>query len=694
MSWFFRLQNIRILQRSFPRILIIYAYIPLSIVYSEILLRLLCGYSFLSWLHYALLVSIAAGAAVNAVSLALPGKNISRYATCTLLGINCFVFTFSYFMYSIYKSFVYFGSIFHGAGNIIDGFAGTVISVIISGIPVIIAFFLPFIIFLLLTRKHFPFTAGEKKARIITVSILAAISMVSISAGAIILHTSGKDKASFYSEYNFDSSSRQLGILTGLGLEIRYKIFGNHYKYEALLAKSLLDEEEPPGEEPEPEYGYNVMEIDFDAIIAREKDARIKAINAYVAGIEKSRENKYTGLFRDKNLIIITAESFTKELLDTGLTPTLSRLIHNGFFFSDYYQPNWDLTTIGGEFAILSGIAPTYGLWVAEKSIGKNMSFMIGNKLRNLGFFTASWHNGMYNFYNRDKIHTNFGYNTFVALDNGIEKGIKWVWPASDHEMMQYTLPQYIDKQPFSVYYMTVSGHFPYRRGGNAMTRKNWDTITGLRDIPGEDLSDPVRSYLACNLELEYAMEYLVSTLEAAGIADDTVIVLSSDHYPYGLQSSELTGFDKDNLDELFGFEVRTLAEKDRNALIIWSGCLEKDYKKLAVEVSSPTCAVDILPTLCNLFGLEYDSRLLAGRDVFSDTMPLAFWPNRSWKTDMGYYADGIFTPSTNDAIPEGYVNRIRNIVNGKITYCEEVIVLDYFNVIFNHDGTLRDTDQ
>ena len=79
---------------------------------------------------------------------------------------------------------------------------------------------------------------------------------------------------------------------------------------------------------------------------------------------------------------------------------------------------------------------------------------------------------------------------------------------------------------------------------------------------------------------------------------------------------------------ELCGVTEVDQFTRDNNALIIWSGCLED--KNLKVE--TPVYSLDILPTLSNLFGLNYDSRLLVGRDVFSDTEPLVLWRNTAGK--------------------------------------------------------------
>jgi lipoteichoic acid synthase len=175
-------------------------------------------------------------------------------------------------------------------------------------------------------------------------------------------------------------------------------------------------------------------------------------------------------------------------------------------------------------------------------------------------------------------------------------------------------------------------------------------------------------------------MASMIAQLEEAGIADDTVIVLATDHYPYGLEKSSTWGNDRDYLSELYGKPVSDCFIRDHNALIIWSGSIEG----MDIVVDSPVSSLDILPTLSNLFGVTYDSRLLVGRDVFSDAMPLVFWPQYDWKTDLGTYnhSTGIFTPAPGVEVDESYVEYINALVRGKITYSKSVQNYDYFNYI------------
>ena len=259
------------------------------------------------------------------------------------------------------------------------------------------------------------------------------------------------------------------------------------------------------------------------------------------------------------------------------------------------------------------------------------------------------------------------------ARYGGLE-GITPIWPESDLEMIDVTVPQYIDHQPFSIYYMTVSGHCGYSLKENAQSRKNYDLVKDL------DYVEAVKCYLASQLELEKAMTSLIKQLEDAGIADDTVIVIGTDHYPYGLERSTTWKNTADYICELYGVEKMDRFTRDSNALIIWSGCLED----MDLKVEEPVYSLDILPTLSNLFGVEYDSRLLVGRDVFSGEIPLVLWPDYSWKTDKGTYdaTNGLFTPAQGASVGEDYIDYVSALVHNKFRFCSSVQSSYYFNTL------------
>ncbi len=428
-------------------------------------------------------------------------------------------------------------------------------------------------------------------------------------------------------------------------------------------------------------YGQSVASVDFAALA--DAGGNYADIDAYVSTLTPSSQNAYTGSFAGKNLILICAEAFSGFLIDPELTPTLYRLSTNGINFNDYYQQSIAGTT-GGEYQLLFGLIPTSGGSSIKEITQNGTHTNIGALLNDQGYFGMAFHNSDYTYYDRHQTHTKLGYSGgYMGVGNGLEELISPVWPASDLELLQETLPMYIDKQPFNVYYMTVSGHSVYTFGNNAMSRENKDAVDAWCAKNNLSYTEPVRAYIAANLELEKAVDYLVETLEEKGIADDTVICIAPDHFPYGLDSDASLG-NMPYLSELYGYPVNTYEERDRSRAIIWCGALED---KEPVIVDTPTSSVDILPTLCNLFGVEWDSRLYVGRDVLSDALPLVFFGNYDWKTDLGHYSStsNTFTPADENAlILEDYVKQISSMVRNRMTFSKSVLSCDYYTHVYD----------
>lgn len=593
-----------------------------------------------------------------------------------------------FFIQDSFKTFMILSDIFGNAGHVAGGFSDTLVTLILHGFWRILIVLLPILLYAFLGRLG----KWGKTGGWVTRVVLAALVIVSFFAGMLFIRTVSPDTKKYDEQYTFDGAVRSFGLSEALTLDL---LRGGDSGTDFIEIPTIVTTEAAPVTEPteateeasteateeptEPPVVYepHQFDVDFAALAEEEWDDRIASAHRYVASQTPALENEYTGMFAGKNLILITAEAFTKEVIDPVRTPTLYRMAHEGIYFTDYYQPAWGGSTSTGEFSNLYGIVPTNNVASIKNMIYNNNDLTIGNQLRRQGYFSVSYHNGEYTYYERNRTHQMIGYDNFYAMGNGLEQGVAPTWPESDQEMIEYTVPQYIDHQPFSVYYMSISGHCAYNYGSNAMSRKNYHVVEN------EPWSEHVKCYHACNIELENAMASLLEMLEDAGIADDTVIVISPDHYPYGLEPSYAWSSGENYLTELYGHPVRTCFDRDQTALIIWSGCLED----MDLQVDAPTFSLDILPTLSNLFGVEYDSRMFVGRDVFSNQMPLVLWNDYSWKTEFATYngSTGEFIPAEGSNVGENYRDQIAAIVRNKITFSDVVLERDYYGVVMSH---------
>ena len=175
-------------------------------------------------------------------------------------------------------------------------------------------------------------------------------------------------------------------------------------------------------------------------------------------------------------------------------------------------------------------------------------------------------------------------------------------------------------------------------------------------------------------------MELLLSKLEAAGVADKTLIVISPDHYPYGLE-------DKNSKDEyhyfseLAGHKVDPEFEIYKSVLLMYSPSMKK-----AVEVDKYCSSLDVLPTISNLLNMEYDSRLLMGSDILSNSSPLVVFSDRSFITERGRYnaTKRTFTNFNGKIIKdEEYLSSMKTEVNNMFIASAEILDNDYYGIIF-----------
>ena len=656
-------------------------FVAAAAVFDEVMIHLwlMEGFSAATFFQVLLFAAGLGGVLAFLTSLLpLKAQKWTAAALALLMAVLCLT---EYFVEDAYMVFMPLAGILDGAGGVMSDFSDVVFALLLRDWWRIVLLLLPLAAFLTLTE---PKQANRKIP-----GILAAGAAAAYLLALGVVHLAGVDVPKLGKNYNFDSAVRAFGVGAAVTLDlVRDENTDQEAKFEILEMEAPTDatEEDVPEDTAETEpivYGENVMDVDFAALAESEKSSYIASIHKYVASQTPTSQNEYTGLFKGKNLIFITAEAFSAEVIDPVRTPTLYRLANEGIKFTDYYQPLWGGSTSTGEFSNLTGLVASNASKSIREAVQQDLFLTIGNQLQNLGYFSAAYHNHSYTYYDRHETHTKLGYSTFQGMGNGMETGVKKQWPQSDLEMMEFTVDQYIDHQPFGVYYMSVSGHCLYNTAGNAMSRKNFDEISAMME--GQELSETLLAYYASQQELEHALTYLVRRLEEAGIADDTVIVLGTDHYPYALEQGSTWGNKKDYLKELYGYKYKNNMERDYSALIIWSGSIED----MDIVVDTPVYSLDILPTLSNLFGVEFDSRLLVGRDVFSEAEPLVLWPDFNWKTDKGCCMSGKFTPNEGVEVEEGYVERISKIVQNKITYSRSVAKHDYFDYLAEYHDPL-----
>ena len=573
-------------------------------------------------------------------------RKINKIINYIIYAFICIIFAFQFVMKNSMDSFMSL-SMFSFADQAVD-FLGAAFKIIFSNLYGIIICFLP-LIFLIVFRKRIDFDI-ERKDKLYLLCYIVLIPL-GILGYRLYINTKKDTTLSIYDLYyninNNDLNIQKLGVISSFELDLYRTIFGFEDK-----VINVNFEDNSNKEDEIFLYDKNILDLDIDNKI----DSNIKL---YIENNPGTSKNKYTGIFKDKNLVFVVAESFSTIGVRKDLTPTLYKLTNNGFVFNNYYVPYF-LSTIGGEFQSLTGLYPNYSTLTKWKSGENSFPYGLATVFKEKGYNTYAYHAHDGYFQNRYKYLKALGFDNFKACNMGLNINCN-VWPESDIEMIKATTNDYINSdKPFMTYYMTVSGHLDYTKESNSIVSKNWDLVKNL------DYSDKAKSYLATQIELDRAMESLLKELENKGILEDTVIVLLADHYPYGLSLEEINELSSYKRDELF--------EINHNALIIYNSNMKN------INITKVGMPIDVLPTIYNLFDIKYDSRLFAGSDLLSNSEGMVILDNLSWITDRGRY--NSLNGKYSGDIDSDYISNINNIIQNKIIFSRNMITYDDYRYI------------
>lgn len=670
-------------------------YFSLLLVYLEILFHIFMFHNVRFALIYPLLFALTLGTILGTICR-LFKRNVNRILMITFTAILCVLFCAEV----IYKGFfdTYFAlfgvlGVATQALDFLDSIFRTILS---SLIPLLFLFVIPMVFVIVFAPRFISLKRKPPLIHLITIAEGIVIHILML----LCLLIGGRDVFSGYDLYfhsfSVDESVDTLGVMTTTYLSGKNKITGGGSSSKIIKEDPIGDEnssavspeasdvppastaggsEEPSAPTAVVDTSPNILNIDFDKILSDSGNNKdVQALVDYIQSKSGTNKNEYTGMFKGYNLIWITAEGLDECIINESWTPTLYKMATQGFHFKNYYSPLWYGSTSGGEWANLTGTVPNNGNYVSLENSGKinlNMLFTAGRQAKRLGYNVNGWHNNSATYYGRNLSFPNMGYE-WHGTDSGYEPEVsessgKALWPQSDIRLIDESFDTFASGEPFMTYYITVSGHVEYNFTGNAMAKRNQDKVANLT------YSDASKAYIACNLELEYAMQDLLQRLENAGIADRTLIVLAPDHVPYSYMN------DNTNIvEEIKGTELDEI-ESYKNTLIIYSPSMTAP-----VEVDKYCCSIDILPTVSNLMGWDYDSRMMVGQDILSDAEQFIMFPGLSFITDKCIYnkKQDKSTSLTGEEISDDYISQMSKKAYNWYTISDLLYSTDFYKYV------------
>ncbi len=396
-----------------------------------------------------------------------------------------------------------------------------------------------------------------------------------------------------------------------------------------------------------------------------------EALDAFLETRTPYEVNDMTGLLEGKSVIYILAESFHEMAIHPEVTPVLTQLFERGMVFDNYYAPHYYRNTADTEFMVHTGFYPSRQVPLSMERFQENTFTETLPRLLRDNYRTYAYHNYTDYFYPRsDFLSDTIGYDVYKdaldlgLLDEEVSVGGPHLWP-SDNDLFEATVDDYINDESFFTYYLTVSGHMDYNLNHPIVAKNLPEVMNRLSPNDPAFEDDALLAYYAAQMELEIMISNILTTLQETNRIEDTVLVLASDHYPYGLDEESFETAGKP-LNEM-GLETHNVP------FVIYHPDLSSQ------RVDDVFGSIDVTPTLANLLGIPYDSDRLMGQDVFAPGDNTVRFQNSSILTE-DYYFD---------------IEAVDPVVSFDPSISEQEIILAFNEMIFMQDinHTLLDTD-
>ena len=353
--------------------------------------------------------------------------------------------------------------------------------------------------------------------------------------------------------------------------------------------------------------------------------------------VNNNEVNKYTGIFKNKNLIFVQLEGIDDWLLTEKDMPTLYGMLNNSFVFQNHYSYyNGGGSTFNSEFAVNTGFITPLSYTQNAYSFNKNsFPYSMANMFKNQDYDVNAFHMNSGEYYSRQTNYTNWGYDKYYGLLD-----------INDYKDKSYTLDRELinditfqekmfpKDSKFVDYIITYSNHLPFTNT-KGVCKLLYDMEMDLDDTVdmGEESSSTFVQLTEEECirkqahETDYMMELLLKKLTELNLIDDTVIVVFTDHYLYTVEDKTILDKYKNTSNNLI----------NKTPFFIWQNNMKR------TNIKEVTSQLNILPTTLNLFGINYNPNYYIGSDALSQNYKgIVFFSDYSWYDGNIYVENGV----------------------------------------------------
>ena len=449
--------------------------------------------------------------------------------------------------------------------------------------------------------------------------------------------------------------------------------------------------------------GINTLEPKINSMFGLEK--AMNEVEKYYEDRKANDEydnktNKYSNIFKDKNILIIHAESLQTIAMNTSfnnqeVTPNLNKIASEGLYFSNYYSQVSVGTSSDAELTFTTSLMPTQS-GTAFVSYFDRTYIGLPKIMRDNGYYTFSMHGNNADFWNRRVMHEKLGYQKFyskkdynITEENTIGLGI------SDKAFFSQSVEK-IEKiaakhEKFYGQLITLTNHTPFsatdKYGEFAVDIKETKT---KEDGTQEEVSYPymegtkLGNYFKSVHYADSAIGEFINALDEKNLLENTVIIIYGDHdarlpekdynrlFNYDKETDSLKSEDDP---DYINFDSYQYELNRKVPFIIWTK--DKEYNE---EIKNVMGMYDAMPTLCNMFGVE-KSQYALGHDIFNiKENNIVVFPNGNWVTNKVYYnsqRNEYLSLNSNETISDDYINNNKEYTNKLLDTSNDLIVYD-----------------
>ncbi|MCA1318980.1 LTA synthase family protein [Bacillus tianshenii] len=432
-------------------------------------------------------------------------------------------------------------------------------------------------------------------------------------------------------------------------------------------------------------YNYHV----YDAVLQSKTRAQraladgseLAEIQNYINAKYKAPNDDFYGIAEGKNVIVVKMESLQSFVIDQEIngkpvTPFLNEIKDQSYYFSNFFHQTGQGKTSDSEFILDNSLYPV-GRGAVFFTHGTNdYHTATPNVLKEKGYNPVVFHANNKSFWNRDVMYGALGYETFYDVDSyEVSEENSVGWGLKDKEFFEQSVPymKEMDK-PFYAKMITLTNHFPFVLDEEDRQVDEFDSN-----------SRTLNRYFPTANYLDQSIKHLFDELKAAGLYENSVIIMYGDHY--GISENH-----NDAMEQYLGKEIRPFenAQLQRVPMIVHiPGVTDKNPK----EFDTVSGQVDLKPTIKHLLGMETKNDIQFGEDLFSeDRSDFVVFRDGSFVTDEVIYTkNACYDKESEEEVEQEACEPYMEKAKKELQYSDQII---YGDLLRFYDGTSIQMDQ